>query len=204
MKLPNPLVYQVAPVASLYFNIVPYVLPYRFYNTVPAYVESTTFPDLYTQIASLYLYVRGGVRLKFLDNTAVTAAEPLVAYLGTGLTGSNGFSTTGVTFASTDGNGDATTINRNGLPSFYWKAGYSGEIQVPAYGRYHSRLVTDCMANSASNGYNNAEISTAPNIYVSRTTVPSVNTLTGLVRSASDDANCGVFLAVPPCSGSFL
>jgi hypothetical protein len=194
---------QVAPTAALYFNIIPYFLPYRLYNTVPAYVESSVFPDYYTLISSLYLYVRGGVRLKYLDNTAVTAAEPLVAFLGTGLAAGN-ISNFGVNFSTVDGSADASTIQRNGLPSFYWKAGYSGEVQVPAYGRNHSRLVTDCLTNSATFGYNITNTSSAPSVYVSRTTVPGVVTLTGLLRSASDDANCGVFLAVPPVSGSFI
>jgi hypothetical protein len=202
MKMPNPLVMQIAPTASLYFNIIPYFLPYRYYNTTPAYVEPAVYSDLYTLISSLYLYVRGGVRLKYLDNTAVTAAEPLVAYLGTGVI--SGVANTGVTFSAQDGSGFADTVQRNGLPSFYWKAGYSGEIQVPAYGRVHSRLVTDCLANSTSFGYNIVSTSSAPAVFVSRTTVPSTVTLTGLLRSASDDANCGVFLAVPPVSGNIL
>jgi hypothetical protein len=202
-KLPNPIVYQVAPTASLYFNIIPYMLSYRYYNSgTPAYVESLTFPDMYTLIASLYLYVRGGVRLKYLDNTSVTGAEPFVSYLGTGISGS--IINTGTSFAAVDGSNSSSSLQRNGLPSFYWKAGYSGEVQVPAYGKCHSRLVADCLTNSASFAYNVSEHATSPNVYVSRTTVPSVATLTGLLRSASDDANCGVFLAVPPVSGSFL
>ena len=202
-KLPNPLVYQIAPTASSYFSIIPYILPYRYYNsTTPAYVESTTFPDMYTLIASLYLYVRGGVRLKYLDNTSVTGAEPFVAYLGTGA--SSALSNSGTNFGGLDGSNSSSTIQRNGLPSFYWKAGYSGEIQVPAYGRTHSRLVTDCLVNTAGFAYNLAATSSSPSVFVSRTTVPSVATLTGLLRSASDDANCGVFLAVPPISGSVL
>jgi hypothetical protein len=203
MKMPNPLVMQVAPTAALYLNIIPYMLPYRFYNTTPAYVDSVVFPDLYTLITSLYLYVRGGVRLKYLDNTAVTAAEPFVAYLGSGITST--LTQVGVNFSGTDGAFDPSSTNRNGLPSVYWKAGYSGEVQVPAYGRNHSRLVTDCLVNSsAPTSYNNANTSTSPSVFVSRTTVPSVATLSGVLRSASDDANCGVFLAVPPVSGSFL
>jgi len=38
--------------------------------------------------------------------------------------------------------------------------------------------------------------------FISRTTVPTTTTLASVLRSASDDANCGVFLAVPPVSGS--
>jgi len=201
-KLPNPLVYQAAPTAANYFNIIPYMLPYRYYNAVPAYVESTTFPDLYTLISSLYLYVRGGVRLKYLDNTSVTGSEPFVAYLGSGVVG--GLTNTGTSFSTDDGTGFNFTNLRNGLPSFYWKAGYSGEIQVPAYGRTHSRLVTDCLVNSSGFAYNSANTSSSPSVFVSRTTVPVTATLTGLLRSASDDANCGVFLAVPPVSGNFL
>jgi hypothetical protein len=197
-KIPNPLVYQVAPVASNYFNAIPYAIPFRYYSLSPAYLESIVYPDIYALVSSLYLYVRGGVRLKFLDNTSVTGAEPFATYLGSGI---NGPQIAGFAFAAVDGSSDSSTINRNGLPSHYYKAGFSGEVQVPAYGRYHSRLITDCMANAGNDPYNLAINSTAPSVFVSRTTVPSVPTLTGLLRSASDDANCGVFLAVPPVSG---
>jgi hypothetical protein len=203
MKLPNPVVPTVAPTASLYFNMMPFVIPFTIGTAVPVITPGTLNSDLYTLISSLYLYVRGGVRIKYIDNTAVTAAEPLVAYLGTGNVGAS-YLGNGYRFDTVDGSNDSGTLNRNGLPSHYWKAGYSGEVQVPAYGRYHSRLITDCMANPAGAGPNFGVISTMPDIYISRTTVPSVATLTGILRSASDDANCGVFLAVPPVSGNFL
>jgi hypothetical protein len=200
MKLPNPVVQQVSPTTNLYFNVLPFSIPFRFYNTVPAYVESSVFPDIYTLVSSLYLYVRGGVRLKYTDTTSVTGAEPFSVYVGSGIV--TGLAT-GFTFQAVDSSNDATTINRNGLPSVYYKAGFSGEVQVPAYGRCHSRLVTDCLISTTA-GYNNSSTSSAPDIYVSRSTVPPVTNLCGLLRSASDDANCGVFLAVPPVSGSVL
>jgi len=200
MKLPNPVVHQSAPVANLYYNILPFSIPFRFYNTVPAYVEPSIYSDIYTLVSSLYLYVRGGVRLKYLDNTSVTGAEPFSVFIGTGIV--TGLATA-FSFQAIDASNDAATTNRNGLPSVYYKAGFSGEVQVPAYGRCHSRLVTDCLFN-ATNGYNNSSTSSAPDIYVSRSTYPPVNTVTGLLRSASDDANCGVFLAVPPVSGNVL
>jgi len=182
--------------------IISYLLVFlfRFYNTVPAYVEPSIYSDIYTLVSSLYLYVRGGVRLKYLDNTSVTGAEPFSVFIGTGIV--TGLATA-FSFQAIDASNDAATTNRNGLPSVYYKAGFSGEVQVPAYGRCHSRLVTDCLFN-ATNGYNNSSTSSAPDIYVSRSTYPPVNTVTGLLRSASDDANCGVFLAVPPVSGNVL
>jgi hypothetical protein len=202
-KLPNPVILRVAPTASLYFNSLPFTIATKLWVSTPAYTDSTVFTDMYSLISSLYLYVRGGVRLKYLDNTSVTGAEPFVAYLATGNSTPN--KNFPFFYSPTDASGDASTTNRVGLPSFYWKAGYSGEIQIPAYGRVHSRLVTDCMTNSnALISYNLANTSTAPDIFVTRTTVPSVPTLTGLLRSASDDANCGVFLAVPPVAGTIL
>lgn len=200
IKLPNPLVYRAAPTASLYFNIVPYFLPYTYYNSgTPAYTDAPVFSDVYTLIASLYVYNRGGIRLKFLDNTGVVAAEPFAIYLGTGM--SVPLATNGVEFSTIDGSGAATTNQRNGLPTHYYKAGFSGEVQIPSYNRYHSRLTTDALVNGASATYSVNNNSTSPDIYVSRTTVPAVATLTGLLRAASDDANFGVFLAVPPITG---
>jgi len=199
MKLPNPFPFIVAPTGNPYFNLIPFYLSYRYYNTVPAYVEPTLHSDLYTLISSLYLYVRGGVRIKYLDISPVTTSEPFVVYLGTGMNA--GMSTVGAQFTTSDGSGDFSNVSRNGLPSFYYKAGYSGEVQVPAYGRNHSRLVTDCLSTSVF-GYNILPTSSAPDVFISRTTVPTTTTLASVLRSASDDANCGVFLAVPPVSGS--
>jgi hypothetical protein len=203
-KLPCPFVNASGEVAALYLNVIPYNLPIAFITTTPSWSNPRWIPDMYTLVSTLYLYVRGGVRLKYIDSGAVTAVEPYVAYLGTGLSGA-GFISNGVEFAALDGSGVNVNYSRNGLPSVYWRAGYSGEIQVPAYGRYHSRLVSDMFTNNASGiSYNVSATATGPEIYVSKTSVPAVAALTGMVRSASDDANCGVFLAVPPCIGSFL
>jgi len=202
-KLPNPLSPVVAPTATNFYQLVPFHIPYVYYNTTPAYVAAPSIMDYYSLISSLYLYVRGGVRIKFIDNTSVTGAEPFVAYLGTGILGTS-LSNAGFFFSSADPVGRPVEIGRKGLPAFYWKAGYSGEVQVPAYGRHHSRLVTDCLTNSTSFGYNTTATSSAPDLWVARSTIPSTATLVGILRSASDDANCGVFLAVPPCTGSFL
>jgi len=201
LKLPNPLVPKTPWVTGLYFNASPYALPFKFLNSTPAYVEASLFPDMYTLISSLYLYVRGGIRLKYLDVTPVTGAEPFSVYLGTGL----GISSTNpITTAATDGSGGTATTDRNGLPCHYYKAGFSGEVQVPAYGRYHSRLITDCLFNIGSAGINTSVVTTLPEIYVTRSSVPPVTNTVNLLRSASDDANCGVFLAVPPVAGSIL
>jgi hypothetical protein len=201
IKMPNPLVIRVAPVASLYFNIVPYFLPYTYYDTgAPVYFDAPVFSDIYTTISSLYLYVRGGVRIKFLDNTAVTAAEPVAVYLGSDIF-NNQLISAGFSFDIFDGRSLAVASSRIGLPAMYYKAGYSGEIQVPSYNRFHSRLVTDALTHPNGGPYLIDNVTTSPDIYVSRTSVPSVANLTGILRSASDDANCGVFLAVPPITG---
>jgi hypothetical protein len=201
MKMPQPFVSVAAPAASNYMNFLPFHLPFSF-HTGAGFTPPVAFPDNYTLINSLYLYSRGGVRIKYLDNTAVTSAEPLVSFISSRST--TALQGAGFQFTTVDGSNSNSTTNKLGVPAHYWKAGYSGEVQIPAYGRYHSRLVTDLLVNSATNAYDVTARSTAPDVFVSRTTVPVTATLCGLLRSASDDANCGVFLAVPPSIGSFL
>jgi len=202
IKMPNPVTYRAAPTAALYFNVLPFAMNFIYYDTTtPAYVESIVRADNYNLIGSIYLYARGGVRLKFIDNTSVTQAEPFVVYLSSNV--NTGSAAQFVNFFAQDINGliAVNTETRDGLPSMYYKAGYSGEVQIPSYNRYHSRLISDVITNSSASTYNTANSSTAPDIGLTRSTVPPVANLCGLLRSASDDANFGFFLAVPPISG---
>lgn len=196
-KLPSVVVPNVIQTTNLYFNIIPFAIPYVYYNTAtPAYVDPNISCDLYGLISSLYLYSRGGVRLKYIDNLPVTQSEPFVIYMNSSITNST-LLVDGFQFAAADGNNASGPAARAAVPNTYYKAGYSGEVQIPQYGRLHSRLVTCQSCNTNSFGYDYS-IGAAPDIFVSRTTVPSVTNLATVVRSASDDANLGFFLAVPP------
>jgi hypothetical protein len=198
IKMPTPLAPVGTPVAAPYMNIIPFALPFTNYTpgtttyTLPSFV-----PDLFSVISQFYVYGRGGVRLKFLDNTSVTAAEPFSVYI-TSSTPSTAALNSTVAFEVDDVANNNTSTARSCLPTFFYKAGYSGEVQVPQYMAYHSRLISDCLALTGGLSYATGIGSINPKIGVTRASVPPVNNLATLLRSASDDANFGVFLAIPP------
>jgi hypothetical protein len=193
-KLPSIVTFTAAPTAAAFLNILPFSIPLWIYNSTPAYIDGVTNADTYSLIAQLYLFGRGGVRLKYIDNTAVTNADAFVVYLGSAPSGV--LLTTGFNYNTVDGNSSATAL-RVGLPTMHYRAGYSGEVQIPQYMEFHSRLVTDTMLYTGQ-AYPTGTTSINPDTWVSRTTVPPTTTATSVMRSGSDDCNFGVFLAVPP------
>lgn len=203
LKMPTQIIPLTAPTAAAYLNILPYALPYVRYDTgPPAYVDPEWFPDAYATIASLYVYYRGGVRLKYLDNSPVTIADPFAVYLHTSSLDSmeSDLALRGVMFDTTDGFGitDAS-VSRFNAPVMYYKAGYSGEVQIPAYGSFHSRAVLDGTVNVLGDEYNRQSTTTLPGIVVTRSSVPvGGGTVCSILRGMSDDANFGGFLSIPP------
>lgn len=205
LKMPWLITATNVPTASLYFNVLPFANTYTTYTPGgPIFFQTPDFSsDLISILNSCYLYSRGGVRLKYIDNTAVTAAEPFVIYIRCFHTIAVNLTRTGFNFSAADGAVENTAPARAGVPATYYKAGYSGEVQIPQYSLYHSRNNFDLSVSSGNftYGYNVSDLTTAPRIYVSRTTTPSVATLCSLLRSASDDYNLGGFLSVPPMVG---
>jgi hypothetical protein len=153
--------------------------------------------DLYSRIASCYVYSRGGVRLKYVDNAAVTATAPIYVFLDTRNVPGAGLSGNGVEWSTLNAGNTANATDRNNMPNMYYRSGYSGEVQIPQYHRFHSRVNSDC-ATSLGNFYTSGATGLAPRISVSRSVIPSGNSEAAIYRSVSDDANFGSFLSVPP------
>jgi hypothetical protein len=201
IRLPSQLRPSVAPTATLYLNMNPFCNPYVSINSGGTTITPPTFlTDIYGMIQHCYLYSRGGVRLKFIDNTAVTAADPFIVYVKTtrGNINSN-VEFNGIVYdGATDSTGATLADGRFGVPSMFYKPGYSGEVQIPQYCNYHSRLVTDNVNHTIGASYLDANESLSSGCVITRTTVPPTATVASVYRAGADDANFGMFLAVPP------
>jgi hypothetical protein len=195
LKLPCQLINNVVPTANLYIHTQPFAISS---GTVAGAVNTSpsVLNDFYSRFASCYVYSRGGVRLKYLDNTAVTSPNPIAIYLDT-RPATNTIKASVVTYSATDAVGTTFSASRLGVPVVYYKAGYSGEVQIPQYLRFHSRLNSDCVAN-AINLYNNNVRAITGDLTVTRQFLPNAASDAGILRSGSDDLNFGGFLSVPP------
>lgn len=160
-------------------------------NTLPSQVG-----DLYSNFASCYTFSRGGVRIKFLDNVAVTATQPGLIALYTNQPVFTGMLSNLAVYNTAAPNGQTYTTTRNNMPVVYYKPGYSGEVQVPQYGRYHSRANASCIGNNLRN-YDDS-FGAAPRVYLVRQTYPLSTVDTHVLRSGSDDLNFGSFISIPP------
>jgi len=200
LKLPTQLVPFAAPTPNTYLNVSPFLISsgtvVGITNTPP-----TVINDIYSRLASCYTYSRGSVRIKFLDNTAVTNTAPISITLA--LTNGLASNKTGVwTYSAANPYSNTNSTTRVGVPVMYYRAGYSGEVQVPQYHRYHSRLNSDCVGNAAD-WYYNIGSGIAPRVFISRASIPSANLEASVLRSGGDDVNFGLFLSVPPMTALF-
>jgi hypothetical protein len=195
LKLPDMLVPTAVPVAGFTQSVLPFAISsgtvVTTTNTPPTYAN-----DLYSRFASCYVYSRGGVRLKFVDNQPVTATEPNYVSI-TSSAGLTAFKEGVVTVNAASPTGTLFLSSRNNTPNMYYKSGYSGEVQVPQYGLLHSRVNSDCVANATSI-YSNIGNGLAPAIFVFKGTLPSTANYSYVLRSFSDDGNFGGFISVPP------
>lgn len=195
LKLPQQLVPSGAVTVANYFNILPFAITsgtvVTTVNTAP-----TVLNDLYSKIASCYVYSRGGVRLKYLDNSAVTTPSALAVFIDT-RPANAALRAAGFQWSALNAAGTNAGTDRNNMPCVYYRSGYSGEVQVPQYHRFHSRVNSDCVAN-AVNPYPDLPAQLSPRIAVTRASIPNANVDTAVLRSISDDGNFGGFLSIPP------
>jgi len=195
LKLPTALLFSSVATANTYLITAPFSISTGIVNgavnTVPSILN-----DTYSKFAACYVYSRGGIRLKFIDDLAVTAAVAV----GVTLYSQNGTTAADTNVLSYQTVSPATNTfasTKHNLPTVYYKAGYSGEVQVPQYGRVHSRPNAEAVVNiSSALGLPNKL--TLPRIFISRSSVPASTFNTVVLRSISDDGNMGGFISVPP------
>lgn len=196
MKLPQRVTSYAAVTPNVYLNILPFGI-----NAGSVVTTTNTPPpnlnDLYSRFASCYVYSRGGVRIKFLDNASVTAANVMCVRLDTRDPNVN-LNAQIFQWGAVNAGGDGNTTSGNNMPTMYYKVGYSGEVQVPQYAMYHSRVNSDCVSAPNWASYNNDAWGLAPPISISRFSTDLATVDCKILRSLSDDANFGSFLSVPP------
>jgi hypothetical protein len=195
LKMPNRLNTLADPTVSGYLNVTPFGIPT---GTIVTTVNTPppVNADIYASFASCYVYSRGGVRIKFLDDVTVTQSAPLSIILDT-RDGSTTSRQQLVHYAALDPAGTALTSVMNNMPVMYYRASFTGEVQVPQYFRFHSRVNSDCVMNVA-NLYANGGAGLAPAVFVTRRAIPLTNSKATVLRSISDDGNFGGFLSIPP------
>ena len=196
-KLPNQLIFTAAPTLANYLNVAPFLISCGTVvlatNTAPVVLN-----DFYSRLASCYVYSRGGVRIKFLDNMSVTTPNPILVSLSTTSSPTAATKSAPISWGAVDALGSTNSTSRLGMPVLYYRAGYSGEVQVPQYTQFHSRLNSECVGNPVDL-YSSGSQSFAPPIYLSRYTNPAIATAdASVLRGFSDDTNFGGFLSIPP------
>jgi len=199
LKLPVMAINTAAVTPTNFINIVPFAIQcgnvFTTVNTLPLQVG-----DIYSNFASCFVYSRGGVRLKFVDNVAVTATQPALVSLYTLI--SVVTKSAYIKYSTTNWNGSTFNTVRNNMPIVYYKPGYSGEVQVPQYFRYHSRANMDCVVDPTYVSYDDSGVGLAPRIGITRQTFPLAAVDTNVLRSGSDDLNFGSFISIPPMSNT--
>ena len=195
LKLPFRLIPSQSLTINNFLFMVPFGINCAFVNAATN-VKPQILCDLYSRFASMYVYSRGGVRVKFLDNMAVTNPQPIAVQLVTReVTPLNRQQL--YTWSAVGPGGGTLPTDPNGMPTHWYRAGYSGEVQVPQYSRYHSRVNSHCVTHSLKEYGDTVDL--APNVYLSRYTAPITATADcNVIRSGSDDLNFGNFLSVPP------
>lgn len=200
----NALPGTAALASSSYKNIIPFAFPTWKSDTVTA-VAPSSIADLYGQLASCFLFSRGGVRLKGVlmnDTDATQKARLVMLYLSprsrTSANLPNVFDSPGTTLISLNANAGEYS---NG-PKVLARLADSQpiEVSVPQYNNYHSRLNTEHSV-SVSDPYNAGKqyINTPWAVDVQPLGVAAYNAYrVQWFRAGADDCNMGTFISIPP------
>lgn len=183
--------------SALYVNVIPFAWPILSSLGVTDSTPSVV-GDLYGALCSIYCFSRGGVRLKYLDSiTSPVVTQPYVTYLNQMQT-SAGFSVGDyMTQGATNVAGQNTYASRCCAPQVFHQAytNLACEVQIPQYHKYHSRVNSEHMVNTAI-PYVLPATSLASTFVVAHHYPVTTNTM--LARAGSDDVNFGTFISIPP------
>jgi hypothetical protein len=168
--------------------------------------------DLYGELAAIFLYSRGGVRLKFqYYNQKISSADVNFPIASTSLThiGSSSGTFNNVMTHSASPAGLATQ-----KPSWYYardSTAFSSiedekfvEVQVPQYGITHSRNNIDHLVGGANSVGYVANTTTLATPWVVSTMIAKddmpldVDIKVLVMRAGADDVNFGGFVSIPP------
>lgn len=178
---------------NFYFDPFSLACSYNNAGTIVGIVSGEIM-DNFTMFSNCYLFSRGGIRIRScVAETTTSTFMPVVSYMDYAYSGTTpyaGFSTNTTTYA-------ARPNNLHLFQNEIFRGG--AEIQIPQYGRTHSRI------NSAKR-YIASGISS-----VNYTTIGAVNPvinvkfstvgLTRIFRQVADDFQLGFWLSTPPTQG---
>jgi len=189
--------YTTVPAIGNYVNVLPFattaVVAAAAIDTTPGVIS-----DLYGVLSSMFCFVRGGIRLKYIENITSTQNQSFVSYIEQLPIGTTvGISPVFVT--TTSYTGVTNYSQRTSSPQVYHngKNNLASEIQVPQYHKFHSRVCSEHLATgSILATYNFTRQSLATRINVVHHYPDGANACV-VARAASDDTNFGVFISVP-------
>jgi hypothetical protein len=198
LKSYNMMLWSVTPVAQQFLTIRAFASPV--YHDSVTNAQPTNTCDLYGVLSSIFLFNRGGVRYKvsgaiyntdaltnapfyslYNNVTAVTSFAAIQTTNGAGLTGVN-----------------ATSYGNLLRTYSHYVDNLSADVTVPSYHYMHSRLGSEELANA--NLLTNQTYSTQSRAMLSFSCGPirPLQPTTTIHRAASDDANFGGFISIPP------
>lgn len=200
LKVANPLYNSIATpnTPAQYYNVLPYSTSIAV--TAVATVFSQLGPDMYSILSSIFLFSRGGVRLKFVVPYTTSLENAIVANLQRLPVGSGTVYSIGA-YSTTDATGNSFPALNSGVPAvFEIKSNPVMELQIPQYHRYRVRVNSEQIANpQGAYLYTVADNELVSPIAVSLNlgSAGAASNVT-VYRSGADDCNFGTFRAIPP------
>lgn len=210
LKRPMPILYDAQPAVNKFLNVYPYLTTGFLQNGLSNVVPTTGW-DSYNVWSSLYLYSRGGVRLKFIDpdlpaasnlNSAYTWRRGKYRYVSnTVIADQSSIVTYTATGPNSEDTGFAYRQNFNLLA--ITENNWTQEIQMPQYFLMPVRnKYTHFGAKLATYNYSVAN-QDATQLSLVRTLGDADAPLSSsqasrVCRSGSDDMNFSYFISVPP------
>lgn len=199
LKKFHPLVNVASFGSGVYLNMLPYATPWTTLVTSTNIVD--TYPDLYGELSSFFMYSRGGVRLKFVD---VANVKDILAFVEPIRSPS--------TITKVIAAGSSSYSNTLGpLEWLCAKSNYAilnsrenfTEVQIPQYSYFHSRNNSEEAVNGSDFGRGNMNDTISSPFVVSFTEAkqdPAARaTLSGsILRAGADDCNMSFFVSIPP------
>jgi hypothetical protein len=190
------------PFSTAAINIVPFGIQTLVAGTSPVLPVHTG--DLYSVLASCFVFTRGSVRFKTVNPSNVSQ-WPMTAALRQA--SSNGYnvpaageesvvSKTANDFTGTVG-GSLGILNQTGFSFHNVNANMSTEITVPNYSQYHSRASADHIMGRTL-AYNNDGYSIANRSRVTLSYPQGNNFVSTVWRGGGDDLNFSGFISIPP------
>jgi len=199
LKMTNVMPFITAAGTLKYYQMLPFSFPVV-HNSGAVVTNPSNVGDLYGALSSIYLFSRGGLRLKFLQTVPPSTTQPNVTtmqvfdtgvfYPGTNFSSASTLDSTGT---------DSYQLRYCGIQTYHHvQQNLTSEVQVPQYHKWHSRVNSEHMVCGPPVVYGD-------NGFAGSLATPLIlnHKMSGngdLVpcRAGSDDCTFGTFISIPP------